>query len=181
MKKLNFRPRAIPYGSKIVQNTVRARAAYLAITKWFCTWFSCDRGILMAMTRLIPPSNSRAGGGTSLDATMSVGPSLRSMTSNGICWFSPCKGHPMRDDKSLCKCYGRKHESLAFNWRLSREMMLGSLQCLGVLLFWVIVGQGPAVLAFFLSPILSSFDFSISQHTRLCLTTVLSTGPLTRL
>ena len=58
----------------------------------------------------------------------------------------------MRDDKSLCKCYGRKHESLAFNWRLGREMVLGSLQCLGVLLFWVIVGQGPAVLAFFLCP-----------------------------
>ena len=51
----------------------------------------------------------------------------------------------MRDDKSLCKCYGRKHKSLAYNWRLGREMVLGSLQ-----LFWVIVGQGPAVLAFFL-------------------------------
>ena len=24
----------------------------------------------------------------------------------------------MRDDKSLCKCYGRKHENLAYNWRL---------------------------------------------------------------
>ena len=56
----------------------------------------------------------------------------------------------MRDDKSLCKCYGRKQKSLAYNWRLGLEMMLGSLQCLGVLLFWVIVGQGPAVLAFFL-------------------------------
>ena len=86
----------------------------------------------------------------------------------------------MRDDKSLCKCYGRKHESLAFNWRLGREMVLGSLQCLGVLLFWVI-GQGPTVLAFFLSPILSSFDFFISSQTRFGLTTMLSTGPLTRL
>ena len=55
----------------------------------------------------------------------------------------------MRDDKSMCKCFGRKHESLAYNWRLGRAMVLGSLQCLGVLLFWVIVGQGPAVLAFF--------------------------------
>ena len=57
----------------------------------------------------------------------------------------------MRENKSPCKCYGRKHESLAYNWRLSRAMVLGSLllQCLGVLLFWVIVGQGPAVLAFF--------------------------------
>ena len=85
----------------------------------------------------------------------------------------------MRDDKSLCKFYGRKHESLAFNWRLGREMVLGSLQCLGVLLFWLIVGQGPAVLAFFLSPILSSFDFSISPQTRFGLTTMLSTWPLT--
>ena len=72
----------------------------------------------------------------------------------------------MRDDKSLCKCYGRKHKSLAYNWRLGREMVLGSLQCLGVLLFWVIVGQGPAVLAFFVSSILSSFVFSISPQTR---------------
>ena len=30
---------------------------------------------------------------------------------------------------------------------LCRAMMLGSLQCLSVLLLWVIVGQGPAVLA----------------------------------
>ena len=38
---------------------------------------------------------------------------------------------------------------------------LGSLQCLGVLLFWVIVGQGPAVLAFFshLSCLPLSFPF----------------------
>ena len=50
-----------------------------------------------------------------------------------------------------------------------------------VLLFWVIVGQGPAVLAFFLSSILSSFVFSLSPRTRLDLTTMLSTGPLTRL
>ena len=33
MRKLNFRPRANPYGSKIVQNIVRARTAYLAITQ----------------------------------------------------------------------------------------------------------------------------------------------------
>ena len=33
MGKLNVRPRAIPYGSRIVQNIVRARTAYLAITK----------------------------------------------------------------------------------------------------------------------------------------------------
>ena len=67
----------------------------------------------------------------------------------------------MCDDKSLCKCYGRKHESLAFNWRLGQEMVLGSLQCLGILLFWVIIGQGPAVLAFFLSPVfLRLFHFS---------------------
>ena len=87
----------------------------------------------------------------------------------------------MRDDKSLCKCYGRKHERLAYNWRLGRVMVLGSLQCLGVFLFWVIVGQGSAVLAFFLSSILSSFVYSLSPLTRLDLTTVLSTGPLTRL
>ena len=86
----------------------------------------------------------------------------------------------MRDDKSLCKCYGRKHESLAYNWRLGLAMELGSLQYLGVLLFWVIVGQGPAVLAFFLSSILSSFVFFLSPQTGLGLTTVLSTGPLTR-
>ena len=30
-------PRAIPYGSKIVQNIVRARTAYLTITQGFCT------------------------------------------------------------------------------------------------------------------------------------------------
>ena len=67
----------------------------------------------------------------------------------------------MRDDKSLRKCYGRKHKSLAYNWRLGRKMVLGSLQRLGVLLFWVIVGQGPAVLSFFshLSCLPSSFPF----------------------
>ena len=87
----------------------------------------------------------------------------------------------MCDNKSLCKFYGRKQKSLAYNWRLGRKVVLGSLQCLGVLLFWVIVGQGPAVLAFFLSSILSSFVFSISPQTWLGLTTMLSTGPLTRL
>ena len=33
----------------------------------------------------------------------------------------------MREDKSPCKCYGRKHESLAYNWLLGRAMVLGSL------------------------------------------------------
>ena len=87
----------------------------------------------------------------------------------------------MRDDKSLCEFYGRKHKSLAYNWQLGREIVLGNLQCLGVLLFWVIVGQGRAVLPFFLSSILSSFVCSISPQTRLGLTTMLSTRPLTRL
>ena len=32
---------------------------------------------------------------------------------------------------------------------VGQAMVLGSLQCLDVLLFWVIVGQGPAALAFF--------------------------------
>ena len=82
----------------------------------------------------------------------------------------------MRDDKSLCKCYGRKQENLANNWRLGRAMVLGSLQCLGVLLFWVIVGQGPAVLAFVLSSILSTFVFSLSLQTRLGLTTICRLG-----
>ena len=81
---LNVRPRAIHYGSKIVQNIVRARMAYLAITQGFCTSFSCDRGILTAMTGLMPPSNPRTGGRTSLDSTVSIGPSLCSVTSNGM-------------------------------------------------------------------------------------------------
>ena len=84
MRNLHFRSRAIADGSKVVQNIVRARTAYLAITQWFSTWFSCDRGILTAMTRLMSPSNSRTGGGTSPDATMSIGPSLCSVTSNGM-------------------------------------------------------------------------------------------------
>ena len=33
----------------------------------------------------------------------------------------------MREDKSPCKCNGRKHESLAYNWLLRRAMVLGSL------------------------------------------------------
>ena len=33
----------------------------------------------------------------------------------------------MCDDKSLCKCYGCKHESLPYSWRLGREMVLGNL------------------------------------------------------
>ena len=77
-------PRAIPYGSKIVQNIVSVCTACLAITHGFCAWFSCDRSILTATTRLMPPSNSRKGGGTSLDATVSIGPSLCSVTSNGM-------------------------------------------------------------------------------------------------
>ena len=31
------------------------------------------------------------------------------------------------------------NESLAYNWQLGQAMLLGSLQCLGVLLFWVLV------------------------------------------
>ena len=52
---------------------------------------------------------------------------------------------------------------------------------LGVLFFLVIVGYGPAVLAFFPLSILSSFVFFLSPQTRFGLTTMLSTGPLTRL
>ena len=33
----------------------------------------------------------------------------------------------MREDRSPCKCYGHKHESLAYNWLLGRAMVLGSL------------------------------------------------------
>ena len=91
----------------------------------------------MAMTRLMPPSNSRTGGGTSLDATVSIGHSLCSMTRNGMLVKLADLGHPMRDDKSLCKCYGRKHESLVDNWWLGRAMVLSNLQCLGVLLVWL--------------------------------------------
>ena len=97
----------------------------------------------------------------------------------------------MHEEKSPCKCHGRKIESLAYSWRLGLAMVLGSLQCLGILLFGVTVGQGPAVLAagmewegwlhFFLSSILSFFFFSLSPRTWLGLTTMLSTGPLTRL
>ena len=100
-------------------------------------------------------------------------------------------GHPLHEDKSLCKCHGHKNVSLAYRWRLGRAMVLGSLQCLGVLLFWVIVRQGLAALAagaewegwlhFFLSSILSFFFFSLSPQIRLGLTTMLSTGPLSRL
>ena len=77
--------------------------------------------------------------------------------------------------------FGRKNESLAYNWRLDRAIVLGSLQCLGVLSFWVIVGQGPAVRASFLLSILSSFFFSLSPRARLDLSTMLSTGPMTGL
>ena len=61
---------------------------------------------------------------------------------------------------------------------LGREMVLGSLQCLGVLLFWVFSMTGTCR-ACILSSILSSVFFSLSP--RLGLTTMLSTGPLTRL
>ena len=63
---------------------------------------------------------------------------------------------------------------------LGRAMVLGSLQCLGVLLFWVFSMTGTCC-ACILSSTLSSFFFSLSPRTRLGLTTMLSTGPLTRL
>ena len=63
---------------------------------------------------------------------------------------------------------------------LGRAMVLGSLQCLGVLLFGVFSMTGTCC-ACILSSILSSFFFSLSPRTRLGLTTMLSTGPLTRL
>ena len=56
----------------------------------------------------MPPSNTRTGGGTSLDATVSIGPSLYSVTSKGMLVQLADLGHPMRDDKSMCKCYGHK-------------------------------------------------------------------------
>ena len=73
----------------------------------------------------------------------------------------PDLGQPMREDESPCRCFGYRNESLAYNWRLGRAMVLGSLQCLGVLLFWVLVWQGPAVLPFFshLSCLPFSFPF----------------------
>ena len=40
-----------------------------------------------------------------------------------------------------------KYHDLLVCWRLGRATVLGSFQCLGVLLLWVIVGQEPAVLA----------------------------------
>ena len=50
----------------------------------------------------------------------------------------------MREDKSPCKCNGRKHESLAYNWLLGRAMVLGSfITVSGRLIFLAIVGQGP--------------------------------------
>ena len=72
----------------------------------------------MEMTRL----NPRTGGGTSLDVTMSIGPSLYSMhmTSNGMLVKLADRGHPIREDKSLCRCYGRKNKSLAYKWHLGR-------------------------------------------------------------
>ena len=88
----------------------------------------------------------------------------------------------MRQDKSPRKCYGRKHESLAYNWLLGRAMVLCSLITVsGRLIVLGMVGQGPAVLAFFLTSILSSFVSSLSPRTPLDLTIMLSTGPLTRL
>ena len=92
----------------------------------------------------------------------------------------------MREDKSPCKCYGRKHESLAYNWLLGRAMMLGSFITVSgrlIILGYSRTGTCLLCLHFFLSStcILSSFVFSFSPRTRLDLTTMLSTGPLIRL
>ena len=76
----------------------------------------------------------------------------------------------------------RVHFRLVFNkigGCLGRAMVLGSFQCLGVLLLWHMVGQGPALLAagagrvgcivciFFISSILSSFSNFSSVGRRL--------------
>ena len=88
----------------------------------------------------------------------------------------------MREDKSPCKCYDRKHESLAYSSLLGRAIVLGSLiSGSGRLIVLDYSRTGTCCAAFFLSSILSSFVFSISPRTRLDLTTVLSTGSLTRL
>ena len=88
----------------------------------------------------------------------------------------------MREDKSPCKCYGRKHKSLAYNWLLGRAMVLGSLITVsGRLIVLGYSRTGTCCACIFLSSVLSSFVFSLSPRTRLDLTTMLSTGPLTRL
>ena len=48
---------------------------------------------------------------------------------------------PIHEDKILCKCLGCKNENLAYSWRSGRAMVLGSLQCLVVLWFWVSRGR----------------------------------------
>ena len=88
----------------------------------------------------------------------------------------------MREDKSPCKCYGRKHESLAYNWRLGRAMMLNSLITVsGRLIILGYSRTGICCACISLSSILSSFVISLSPRARLDLTTMLSTGPLTKL
>ena len=88
----------------------------------------------------------------------------------------------MREDKSPCKCFGRKHESLAYNWRLGRAMVLGSLITVsGRLIILGYSRTGICCACIFLSFILSSFVISLSPRARFDLTTTLSTGPLTRL
>ena len=88
----------------------------------------------------------------------------------------------MREDKSTCKCYGRKHESLAYNWRLGRAMVLSSLIAVsGRLIILGYSRTGICCACIFLSSILSSFVISLSPRVRLGLTTMLSAGPLTRL
>ena len=88
----------------------------------------------------------------------------------------------MREDKSPCKFYSRKHESVAYNWRLGRAMVLRSLiRVSGRLIIWGYSRTEICCACIFLSSILSSFVISLSPRTRLDLTTMLSTGPLTRL
>ena len=96
----------------------------------------------------MPPSNPRTYGGTSLDTTVSIDRFFAlfcDQASNRMLGLLADVGHPMREDKSSCKYsslyHDRKNKSLAY-W-----IVLFSLQWLGVLLFWVTAGQGPAVLA----------------------------------
>ena len=72
--------------------------------------------------------------------------------------------------------------SLAYNWLLGRAMVLGSLIIVsGRLIVLGYSRTGTCCACIFLSSILFSFVFSLSPQTRLDLTTMLSTGPLTRL
>ena len=88
----------------------------------------------------------------------------------------------MHEDKSLCKCYGRKRESLAYNWRLGQAMVLGSLITVsGRLIILGYSRTGICCACIFLSSILSSFEISLSPRAELDLTTMLSSGSLTRL